>query len=134
MIRAIRLVVDTEMHGLWWSREKAVQFFLEHGTSSPLEVETEIDRYLVMPEQALGYKMGQLRIQELRSRWEKRLGPSFNIRRFHDQVLAEGALPLEVFEQLVDRWGEAEVARVKKDSLRRPTQAGPSTAEGLPDT
>lgn len=104
--RAIRLVVDTGMHALGWSREKALTYFQENSGRAEHEATVEIDRYIVWPGQALAYKMGQLKIRELRTRAEQRLGPRFDVRAFHDLVLAQGALPLRILERTVDRWIE----------------------------
>ncbi len=96
MWRSIRLVVDTGMHALGWSREKAIAYFKQHAGKSDHDIETEIDRYLVMPGQALGYKIGQLKILELRKQVQAKLGDKFSLRAFHDVVLANGALPLDI--------------------------------------
>ncbi len=99
MWRSIRLVVDTGIHAKGWSREKAISFFSENASKSDHDIEQEVDRYLVMPAQALGYKIGQLRILALRAAEEKRLGPKFHLRKFHDRLLEEGALPLDILEE-----------------------------------
>ncbi len=104
MWRAIRLVVDTGMHALGWSRQQAMDFFEANTGRGPVRIEAEVNRYLVMPGQALAYKIGQLKITELRARARAALGDAFDIRRFHDFVLSEGALPLKVLEARVDRW------------------------------
>jgi prolyl oligopeptidase len=96
--RAVRLVVDTGLHSLGWSRNQAVSFFAEH---APDETLAEIDRYISWPAQALGYKIGQLKIAELRARAEKELGSKFDLREFHDVVLRNGPLPLELLESEV---------------------------------
>ena len=96
--RAVRLVVDTGIHEYGWSREKAVQFFREH---APAESLAEIDRYIAWPGQALSYKIGQLRILQLRKEAQERLGTKFDIRDFHDVVLRDGVLPMELLEQQV---------------------------------
>ncbi|HSP17739.1 MAG TPA: DUF885 domain-containing protein [Thermoanaerobaculia bacterium] len=104
MLRAIRLVVDTGLHYKKWTREQVVQFFHDHSATDEVEVQSETDRYIVWPGQALGYKIGQLKILELRERAKKQLGDRFDIREFHDQVLGAGALPLDVLEQRIDAW------------------------------
>lgn len=104
MHRAIRLVVDTGMHAKGWSREKAIQFSLDHEAESEASITSEIERYMVAPGQALAYKIGQLKILELRERAKKELGDKFHIREFHNQVLNSGSLPLEILEQKIDRW------------------------------
>lgn len=104
MLRAIRLVVDTGLHAKKWSREQVVQFFHDHGSIDEVEVQSETDRYIVWPGQALGYKIGQLKITELRERARKESGDRFDLRGFHDEVLGAGALPLNVLEERIDRW------------------------------
>jgi uncharacterized protein (DUF885 family) len=108
MLRAIRLVVDTGFHYKHWSRDQVVQFFHDHSAIDEVEVQSETDRYIVWPGQALAYKMGQLKILELREKAKKELGPKFDIRKFHDQVLGAGALPLDVLQQQIDGWIKAE--------------------------
>jgi uncharacterized protein (DUF885 family) len=102
--RAIRLVVDTGMHAKGWSEEQAVQYFLANSATTEAQARSEIRRYLVLPGQATSYKIGMLKIQELRRKAETALGPRFDIRGFHDTVLGGGALPLTVLEKRVDRW------------------------------
>jgi uncharacterized protein (DUF885 family) len=108
MLRAIRLVVDTGFHSKRWTRDQVVQFFHDHSGIDEVEVQSETDRYIVWPGQALAYKVGQLKITELRERAKKALGPRFDIRRFHDEVLGAGALPLDVLETRIDHWIAAE--------------------------
>lgn len=104
MLRAIRLVVDTGFHYKHWSRDQVVQFFHDHSAIDEVEVQSETDRYIVWPGQALAYKIGQLKILELRERAKHELGPKFDIRQFHDEVLSAGALPLDVLERRIDGW------------------------------
>ncbi len=104
MWRAIRLVVDTGMHAKGWSEEQAVQYFLSNSATTEAQARSEIRRYLVLPGQATSYKIGMLKIQELRRKAETALGPQFDLRGFHDTVLGGGALPLTVLEKRVDRW------------------------------
>lgn len=104
MWRACRLVVDTGLHALGWEREQAVQFMLEHSALTEHNIRAEVDRYIAWPAQALSYKMGELKIRELRARSEERLGRDFDIREFHDVVLRSGAVPLDLLEQIVDTW------------------------------
>jgi uncharacterized protein (DUF885 family) len=102
--RAIRLVVDTGVHSQHWSRQQMVDFFHEHSAIDETNIQAEIDRYIAWPGQALGYKMGQLKILELRQKAEKALGPKFDLKAFHDVVLDAGALPMDSLEQQVDAW------------------------------
>ena len=104
MWRAVRLVVDTGMHSLKWSREEAIDFFAGNTAKSMLDIENEIDRYIAWPGQALAYKIGELKIRELRSRCERELGSRFDVREFHDVVLQNGAVPLNVLDELVTTW------------------------------
>jgi uncharacterized protein (DUF885 family) len=106
--RAIRLVVDTGVHSQHWTRQQMVDYFHDHSTIDETNVQSEVDRYVAWPGQALGYKMGQLKLLELRDRAKTALGPKFDIRAFHDQVLDSGALPLDVLEQRVDTWTAAQ--------------------------
>lgn len=106
MLRAIRLVVDTGMHALGWSRERAIQFFHENVDMTAHEIETEVDRYLVIPGQALAYKIGELKILELKGKAKSQLGSKFDIKEFHKEWLRHGALPLNIAEQIIDKWIE----------------------------
>ncbi|MGI4757801.1 MAG: DUF885 domain-containing protein [Janthinobacterium lividum] len=102
--RAIRLVVDTGVHSKGWTRQQMVDFFHDHSAVDESSVQSEVDRYIANPGQALAYKSGQLKILELRERARTKLGAKFDIRAFHDEVLDSGALPLDVLEQRVDAW------------------------------
>jgi uncharacterized protein (DUF885 family) len=104
MWRAIRLVVDTGVHSQHWTRQQMVDFFHEHSALDETNIQSEVDRYIAWPAQALGYKMGQLKILELRDRAKTALGPKFDLKAFHDEVLDSGALPLDVLEKRVDAW------------------------------
>lgn len=104
IFRAVRLVVDTGIHSKGWSRQQAVDYMLANSALSRTEADSEVNRYIANPGQALAYKIGQLKISELRARAEKALGPRFDIRAFHEQVLGTGALPLAVLEGKIDRW------------------------------
>ena len=102
--RASRLVVDTGMHALGWTRDQALAFMLEHTALAPNNIANEVDRYIVLPAQALAYKAGQLELLRLRAEAAERLGTAFDIRAFHDTVLGQGALPLSVLRESVDAW------------------------------
>lgn len=104
MWRAVRLVIDTGMHSFGWSRQQAIDFFRENTGASDHDIEVEVDRYLVMPGQALSYKIGELKIQELKRLARKELGPRFDIRAFHDAMLALGSVPLEVLDAQMKEW------------------------------
>jgi uncharacterized protein (DUF885 family) len=104
MWRATRLVVDTGIHAKGWEKERAVDFMLENTALSPGNVDAEVNRYITWPGQALAYKIGELKIRELRARAEERLGDDFDLRGFHDAVLENGAIPLDVLEAHIDRW------------------------------
>ena len=103
-LRAIRLVVDTGVHYKHWTRDQVVQYFHDHSAIDEPNVQSETNRYISWPGQALSYKMGQLKILELRARAQKELGSKFDIREFHDQVIDSGALPLDVLEQQINEW------------------------------
>lgn len=117
MWRSIRLVVDTGMHALGWTREQALDYFRKYTGKSDHEIAQEVDRYLVFPGQALGYKIGHLKILELRAHNQKVLGDKFDVRDFHDAVLKHGALPLDVLEKLV-KASEAPPAKGRSSSPR----------------
>lgn len=104
MHRAIRLVVDTGIHAKGWTREQAIQYSLENEADSEAGIIAEIERYMATPGQALSYKIGQLKIRELRNKAEKALGNNFKVADFHDQVLNSGSLPLILLEQKIDSW------------------------------
>ncbi len=104
MWRAVRLVVDTGIHAKGWSRQKAIDYFMANAAKTENDVVNEVDRYIVWPGQALGYKIGQLKISELRERASKALGEDFNLKDFHDVVLGTGSVPLSVLETQVDAW------------------------------
>jgi uncharacterized protein (DUF885 family) len=111
--RAIRLVVDTGVHSQHWTRQQMVDYFHEHSAIDEVNIQSEVDRYIAWPGQALGYKMGQLKILELRQRARTALGPKFDLKAFHDEVLDSGALPLDILDRRVDAW-------IKQQSVDRP--------------
>jgi uncharacterized protein (DUF885 family) len=104
IMRAVRLVVDTGVHSQHWTRQQMVDYFHAHTATAEPEVQAEVDRYVAWPAQALAYKIGQLKILELRDRAKTALGDKFDLRAFHDQVLDSGALPLDVLDARIDAW------------------------------
>jgi len=104
MLRAMRLVVDTGIHSKGWAREQSIDYMLTHSSMGKTDATAEVERYIVIPSQATAYKIGALKIQELRKRAQDALGDKFDIREFHAQVLMTGALPLAILEQKIDRW------------------------------
>jgi uncharacterized protein (DUF885 family) len=102
MWRAVRLVLDTGLHAFDWSRDRAISYFQEATGRDDHDIVVEVDRYIVWPGQALGYKLGELRFKELRARATAALGPAFDVRAFHDEVLRYGCLPLDVLEERVE--------------------------------
>ena len=111
MWRAVRLVVDTGLHHKRWSRQQAIDYFVANAAKTEADIVNEIDRYISDPGQALAYKIGQLKLLELRARAEQALGPRFDIRAFHDAVLATGPVPLDILERTVDGWIAAQKAK-----------------------
>lgn len=109
MHRAIRLVVDTGIHSKGWIREQAIQYSLDHEAESEDAVIAEIERYMATPGQALSYKIGQLKIRELRTRAETKLGDKFSVKEFHNQVLNSGSLPLVLLEEKIDNWINSQI-------------------------
>lgn len=104
ILRAVRLVIDTGLHARDWSREQAIAYFVDNGAGNADYAAAEVDRYIVLPAQALGYKIGELRIKALRDKARAALGSRFDLRRFHNAVLDDGALPLDVLEARIDQW------------------------------
>ena len=108
MWRAVRLVVDTGMHAKGWTREQAIDYFRANTALGDADIKAEVERYIAWPGQALAYKVGQLKILELRQRAQAKLGPRFDVRAFHAQVVDSGLLPLAVLEKKIDRWIESQ--------------------------
>jgi uncharacterized protein (DUF885 family) len=104
LFRAVRLVVDTGIHSKGWTRDQVVDFFRKSGAIDEPSIQSETDRYIAWPAQALSYKLGQLKFRELRERAKQELGPKFDIRRFHDEMLDGGTLPLDLLEDRTDKW------------------------------
>jgi uncharacterized protein (DUF885 family) len=104
LFRAVRLVVDTGIHSKGWSRDQVVKFFRKSGAVDEPTIQSETDRYISWPAQALSYKLGQLKFRELRDRAEKKLGPKFDVRKFHDEMLDGGTLPLDMLDARTDQW------------------------------
>jgi uncharacterized protein (DUF885 family) len=110
LFRAVRLVVDTGIHSEGWSRDQAIDFFRKSGAVDEPTLQAETDRYIAWPAQALSYKLGQLKFRDLRDRAQKALGPKFDIRTFHDEMLSGGVLPLDLLDTRTDRWIAAQKA------------------------
>jgi uncharacterized protein (DUF885 family) len=104
MWRAVRLVVDTGLHSMNWTRQQAIDFFMANAAKTEQDILVEVDRYIAWPGQALGYKLGEMKIRELRAATAKQMGERFDLRRFHDVVLGQGAVPLDVLESRVKAW------------------------------
>ena len=104
MLRAMRLVVDTGLHSKGWTRDQAIQYMLDNSAMGKTDATAEVERYIAIPSQALAYKIGQLTISRLRAKAEKALGPKFDIKEFHSEVLMTGALPMAVLEKKIDDW------------------------------
>jgi uncharacterized protein (DUF885 family) len=122
--RAIRLVVDTGMHTMGWTRQQAIDYFKANSAKTDHDIEVEVDRYIVNPGQALAYKLGELKIKELRAYSKKELGPKFDIRAFHDHVLGNGALPLDLLEKNIKAW-VAEVKAAPAPAMETKAKAAP---------
>jgi len=106
-LRAMRLVVDTGLHAKGWTREQGIRYMLDNSTLAESDVVSEVERYIARPGQALGYKVGDLALQQLRREAEAELGPKFDVRDFHREVLSDGAVPMDVLEAKVERWVDA---------------------------
>ena len=106
LFRAMRLVVDTGLHYKGWSREQAIQYLLDNSTRTESDATSEIERYMIMPGQALAYKTGQLKIQELRDYAEQKMGDKFDIKHFHNLILLDGPLPMPLLEKKIKDWAD----------------------------
>src|SRR5438874_11954129 len=104
MWRADRLVVHTGMHSMGWTRQQAIDYFMSNSSKNEHDITVEIDRYIVWPGQALAYKIGELKIKELRAYATRQLGDKFDIRQFHDHILENGALPMDLLERRIKDW------------------------------
>jgi uncharacterized protein (DUF885 family) len=111
MERAVRLVVDAGMHFKGWSREKAIAYVLENQPITTSEAEQRIERYMVMPGQAVSYKIGELKIIELGAKAKQKLGNKFDIKEFHDEILKDGSMPLVILEAKINRWIEVKALK-----------------------
>jgi uncharacterized protein (DUF885 family) len=127
MWRAVRLVVDTGMHTMGWTRQQAIDYFKANAAKAEHDIEVEVDRYIVWPGQALAYKIGELKLKEMRAYAQRELGPRFDVRAFHDHVLGNGAVPLDLLEKNVRAWvAEAKAAPAEKSA--RQAGAGEAAA------
>jgi len=108
LLRAVRFVVDTGIHADGWTRDQAVTYFRESGAADEPTIQSEIDRYIALPAQSLSYKIGQLKIRELRARAQQQLGPRFDIRKFHDEILSAGSLPMDMLDARINGWIKSE--------------------------
>jgi uncharacterized protein (DUF885 family) len=124
MLRAMRLVVDSGIHSKGWTRDQAIQYMLDNSGEGRTDATAEVERYIAIPGQAVAYKVGALKIQELRRKAEAELGPKFDIRQFHAQLLNTGALPLTILEAKIDRWIAAKKARQATAAAVRRNFAG----------
>jgi uncharacterized protein (DUF885 family) len=128
--RAIRLVTDTGMHAKGWTRQQSIDFMLSNSAIGATDAAAEIDRYIAIPGQALSYKLGELKIKELKARAQRELGPRFDVKAFHRQILVDGALPLDVLDAKLDRWIQAEKA--KPLPAEKPAEAAAPIAPAAP--
>jgi uncharacterized protein (DUF885 family) len=127
--RAVRLVVDTGMHQKHWTRQQAIDYFLANVATSEYNATSEVDRYISWPGQALAYKIGELKIKELRDRATKELGPAFDIREFHDAVLLNGPLPMTILEKQVNAWTERKKSELRNTETKTTQTAKPESKD-----
>jgi uncharacterized protein (DUF885 family) len=111
MHRAVRLVTDAGLHTKGWTREQAIKYMMENEPISEQFAMAEIERYMAIPAQALAYKVGELKIKELRNKYEMQLGNTFNLAAFHDELLKDGSMPLEVLERKMDAWAKKQMGK-----------------------
>ena len=116
-MRACRLVIDTGIHAFDWERSRAIDYMMKNAGLTRQFTEAEIDRYISNPGQALGYKVGELKIKALRAKATAALGERFDVRRFHNALIDDGAVPLDVLDQRIDAWIEVEKRRIEGQSL-----------------
>jgi uncharacterized protein (DUF885 family) len=112
--RAIRLVVDPGMHAKGWTREEAIKYMMDNEPITEQSATSEIERYMAIPGQAVAYKVGAMKLQELRAKYTRQLGNKFNLAEFHDQILKDGALPLDVLERKMDVWAKTKMGEPLK--------------------
>jgi uncharacterized protein (DUF885 family) len=103
-LRAMRLVVDTGLHAFGWTRQQAIDFMIDNSSLAPSDIEAEVERYMAIGGQAVSYKVGQRHIRMLRNKTQQILGNNFDVKKFHTQVLIDGALPMPILEAKIDRW------------------------------
>jgi uncharacterized protein (DUF885 family) len=127
--RAIRLVVDTGLHSKGWSREQVIEYMKANSATNDTEAVSETERYLAIPGQALAYKIGELKIEALRTRAEQALGPKFDLRQFHAQVLKDGSVPLDVLDAKIDRWIKAQQAATPTPTATPASKATPTPTQ-----
>ncbi len=125
LLRAVRFVVDTGIHADGWTRDQAVSYFRESGAADEPTIQAEIDRYIALPAQSLSYKIGQLKIRELRARAHQELGPRFDIRKFHDEILSAGSLPMDMLDARINGWIKSEQAAGEKSGQPQIGSKGP---------